>query len=132
MPQAEPSPGAASAPKSVERSVGRPELFATVFVTGAVVMTVEIVGTRVIGPVFGVGLFVWSSLLAVTLAALATGYYAGGVLADRTPSVTLLSRVVLSAGCLLGVTPLLTRVVLTAAEGLGPRAGALVSASLLF
>jgi len=39
-------------------SVGAFELFLTVFVTGFAVMTIEIVGTRVIGPVFGVGLFV--------------------------------------------------------------------------
>ena len=50
-------------------------------------MIVEILGTRVISPVFGVSLFVWSALLAVTLAALAIGYFCGGVLVDRRPSV---------------------------------------------
>jgi hypothetical protein len=30
----------------------------TVFVTGALIMTIEIVGTRLVGPVFGVELFV--------------------------------------------------------------------------
>lgn len=132
MPKVDPAQGAASTPKLVERTVGRPELFANVFVTGAVVMTVEIVGTRVIGPVFGVGLFVWSALLAVTLASLATGYYVGGVVADRRLEPKLLGKVVAIAGGLLGVTPLLSQAVLRAAEALGTRAGPLFGAGILF
>src|SRR3954465_1978918 len=98
MPQIDPPRSAAPLSTARERTVGRPELFATVFVTGAVVMTVEIVGTRVIGPVFGGGLLVWSAPLAVPLASLATGYYAGGVVADRRLEPKLLGRVVVAAG----------------------------------
>ena len=36
-----------------------------VFVCGAAVMAVEILGTRLIGPHFGVGLFVWTALISV-------------------------------------------------------------------
>jgi SAM-dependent methyltransferase len=96
------------------------------------VMSIEILGTRIIGPVFGVGLFVWSALLAVTLAALSVGYYVGGVLADSKLGPSLLGRVVAASGLLLGLTPLLRRVVLSAAEGLGPRGGPLFAAALLF
>src|SRR5438105_1374639 len=67
----------------------RAGLFGAVFVTGAAVMVIEILGTRLIGPVFGVSLFVWSALLAVTLAALAVGYYLGGRLVDRKPTPAL-------------------------------------------
>jgi MFS family permease len=95
-------------------------------------MVIEILGTRVIGPVFGVGLFVWSALLAVTLASLATGYYLGGVLIDRTPSRRLLGLMVLIGGVLLGLTPLVRRTILLWSDGLGPRAGSLLSATLLF
>src|SRR5438270_59149 len=70
-----------------------PRLLATVFVTGAAVIVVEILGTRIIGPVFGVSLFVWCALLAVTLGSLATGYYAGGVLVDRRPTPSLLNLI---------------------------------------
>lgn len=114
------------------RAVGSPELFSTVFITGAAVMTVEIVGTRLIGPVFGVGLFVWSALLAVTLASLAGGYYAGGVLADRKQDPRLLGRTVIVAGVALASAPLLHRWALGAGEGLGMRAGPLFAATLLF
>jgi predicted membrane-bound spermidine synthase len=108
------------------------EGFATVFVTGAAVMVVEILGTRIIGPVFGVSLFVWSALLVVTLSSLATGYYSGGVLVDRFPTPRLLGAVVAMAGVVLGLVPVSSRAVLRAAEAAGPRAGPLLSAAVLF
>jgi MFS family permease len=110
----------------------RAEVHATIFATGAAVMVVEILGTRIIGPAFGVSLFVWAALLAVTLGALAIGYYLGGVLADRRPNRILLGVVVIVAGALLGLTPVIRHGILLAAQGLGPRGGPLLSASLLF
>ena len=58
-------------------------LHLTVFTTGAVVLIVEIMGTRVLAPFYGATVFVWSSLIAVTLGFLALGYWLGGKLADR-------------------------------------------------
>ena len=129
MPEApardeEPNPG--------KRPLARAELFGTVFVTGAAVMTIEILGTRIIGPVFGVNLFVWSALLAVTLGSLAVGYYTGGVLVDRAPAPRLLGTIVVLAGVLLGFVPALSHPVLRLAESLGPRAGSLLAAAVLF
>jgi MFS family permease len=119
-------------PSADRRVVNRAELYATAFATGTAVMVIEILGTRVIGPVFGVSLFVWSALLTVTLASLAIGYYAGGVLVDRAPTRRLLSLVVLTGGVLLALTPVIRRTVLSMCEGLGPRGGSLLSAALLF
>lgn len=123
------SPGAA---KSGLRPLGRVELLGTVFVTGAAALAIEIVGTRIIGPVFGVSLFVWSALLAVTLGALAIGYYVGGVLVDRRPTARLLGVVVTAAGGLLSLARVLRIPVLHTAETLGPRGGALLAATVLF
>ena len=110
--------------------LAKPELFVTVFVTGAAVMVIEIMGTRIIGPVFGVGLFVWSALLTVTLGALAVGYYSGGVLADRVTSPRLMGGLVTASGLLLGLVRWLSHTVLRVTEELGPRWGALGSATL--
>ncbi len=112
--------------------LGRSELFLTVFGTGAAVMVVEILGTRVIGPVFGVSLFVWAALLAVTLGSLAVGYYVGGVLIDRAPNARLLGAVVTIAGCLLGLVPVVSHAMLWSCQSLGPRWGPFLSATLLF
>jgi spermidine synthase len=108
------------------------ENLATAFCTGASVMIIEILGTRVISPVFGVSLFVWSALLAVTLGALATGYFFGGVLVDRRPSIRTLNAAVALSGAALALAPLARRSVLLATQTLGPRSGPLVRAFLLF
>ncbi|MDP9152246.1 MAG: fused MFS/spermidine synthase [Myxococcota bacterium] len=114
------------------KPLSRAWLFVNVFAGGASVILIEILGTRVIGPVFGVSLFVWSALLAVTLGALAIGYYSGGVLVDRSPNQRLLGVVVTASGVLLAVVPLLRVEVLRSAEVLGPRGGSLAAATVLF
>src|SRR5262245_27271050 len=95
-------------------------------------MVIEVLGTRIIGPVFGVNLFIWAALLTVTLASLAVGYAWGGVLVDRRPRAPLLNLVILGAGALLGIVPVARRLVLSLTSGLGPRWGPLLSGAILF
>ena len=104
----------------------------TALVCGALVMVIEVLGSRVIGPFFGVSLFVWTSLITVTLVALAAGYAAGGHLADRRDSPVYLYGIILAAGLLTLLIPLLRAPVLKACLPLGLRSGAFASASLLF
>jgi SAM-dependent methyltransferase len=113
-------------------TAARGEVFAILFVVGAAIMAVEILGTRVIGPVFGVNLFVWSALLSVTLGALAVGYYAGGVWVDRAPGMRILGFIVTAGGVLLGIVPMVSPTVLSLAGALGPRLGSLLAATCLF
>ncbi|MEX2144806.1 MAG: fused MFS/spermidine synthase [Candidatus Spechtbacterales bacterium] len=60
-----------------------------IFVTGAVILVIEIIGARILAPFYGSTIYVWSSLITSTLAALALGYYAGGKLADKAPKINL-------------------------------------------
>ena len=106
-------------------------LYVIVSITGAAVMMIELMGTRIIGPFYGVSLFVWSSLISVTLLALAIGYYVGGLLADKQGFVRL-SHVIFLAAILTGVIPLMSSGVLSATNSLGLRAGAFASAFILF
>jgi spermidine synthase len=73
-------------------------LFVTAFLTGAVVMALEMLGSRVLAPVFGNSLFVWGALIGVILAAMSTGYAAGGWLADRHDGKTVLAGLLLLSG----------------------------------
>jgi hypothetical protein len=107
-------------------------LIATSVVCGALVMVIEILGSRVIGPFFGVSLFVWTSLITVTLAALAGGYAAGGFLADRRPMPSTLYILILAAGVFALLVPSLKGPVLKATASWGLRSGAFASALLLF
>ena len=50
----------------------------TVFMSGALVMVLEMVGARVLAPHVGTSAVVWTSLIGVVLAGLAVGAWAGG------------------------------------------------------
>ncbi len=105
-------------------------LYCTVFLTGAAVMVIELLGTRLIAPFYGASLYVWTSLIAVTLIALALGYYIGGMWADRARSG--LSLIIAIAGFLTLIIPWLTGPVLLATDPLGLRWGSFVSTLILF
>ncbi len=106
-------------------------LYLTVSITGAAVMMLELLGTRIIGPFYGVSLIVWSSLISVTLMALAIGYFIGGRLADREGPVRL-SHIIFLAAVYTGAIPLMSGPVQLATDSLGLRAGAFASALILF
>ncbi|MBK8012184.1 MAG: fused MFS/spermidine synthase [Deltaproteobacteria bacterium] len=103
-----------------------------IFCAGAVVMIVEIVGARILSPFFGVGLFAWSALIAVTLTSLAIGYAGGGRLSSHPDPRKNFSSVVVVAGVLLAVIPLETRWVLEHLGMLDVRLGALLVGAVLF
>lgn len=50
-------------------------------------MIFELVGSRVIAPYVGTTIYAWTSLIGVILASLSLGYYFGGYLADKRPSI---------------------------------------------
>lgn len=77
-----------------------------VFICGAIVMSFEILGSRVLAPNFGSSVFVWGSLISVFLAGLSAGYYLGGRLADINPSSRKLSLIIITPGLLLLTFPL--------------------------
>ncbi|MGH8583740.1 MAG: fused MFS/spermidine synthase [Gammaproteobacteria bacterium] len=110
---------------------GRAGLYLSVFLTGAAVMVIELLGTRLLAPFYGTSLYVWSSLISVTMIALALGYFAGGRWADRTKR-TGLSLIIALAALLTLLIPWATRPVLLATDPLGLRAGAFMSALILF
>ena len=61
-------------------------LYGFSFLSGFVVMSLEMLGSRVIAPWFGNGIYCWAGLITTVLLALALGYFVGGSCADRWPS----------------------------------------------
>ncbi len=93
------------APASPAVSVGlRRFLFLTSWVTGAAVMIVEILGAKMLSPYIGTSHFVWTAQIAVTMAALALGYYLGGRLVDRASRLARLYWAILAAAAYLALT----------------------------
>jgi spermidine synthase len=105
-----------------------------VFVSGAVLLGLELAASRVLAPYFGSSLIVWGALIGVVLAGLSGGYWIGGSLVDRWPKGWLLvATLAAGAGCVLAV-PFLDRPVLEAVVAWDPepRVNALLAALCLF
>ena len=105
-----------------------------VFICGAIVMSFEILGSRVLAPNFGSSVFVWGSLISVFLAGLSAGYYLGGRLADINPSSRKLSLIIIAPGLLFLTFPLYSGPVSgwIFMKDLGVRMSPLIASSVLF
>jgi spermidine synthase len=107
-------------------------LIFTVFLVGAIVMLIEILAARIIAPFFGSSVFVWTSVISVTLLSLALGYFLGGKVADRAYTPNLLYNILVLSGAYLFLVLCIKKITLTFSAQLGLRLGALVSSSALF
>lgn len=107
-------------------------LYVVVFVGGAAVLAIEILGTRILGPFYGVSLFLWSALITVTLVALSAGYAIGGRWADRGATPNGLYYLLVAAGLWTLFVPWLRDPILVVAEPFGLRFAVLVAAFILF
>lgn len=67
-------------------------------------MIVEILGAKMLSPYVGTSHFVWTAQIAVTLIALALGYYLGGWFVDRSPRVGAFYWAILLAAAYLALT----------------------------
>ncbi len=107
-------------------------VYLAVIVGGAAVLAIELLGTRLIAPFYGVSLYLWSALISVTLAALSCGYLIGGYWADRGAKLSRFCAIIGVAGLWIAIIPFLRIPVLAAAGAIGLRAGVLLAAFLLF
>lgn len=109
-----------------------PLLLTTVFVCGATVMAVEMSASRLLAPYFGDSQLVWANLIGLIMIYLAAGYYLGGRLADRSPQKSLMYRLALWAGFLIGLIPFVSRPVLRySLAGLDTFSAGIIVGSLL-
>jgi len=106
----------------------------TVFVVGAVLLGLEIVGSRVLAPYFGSSIFVWGSLISTFMAGLAVGYAAGGWVADRRPRLVVMAMLILISGVLVAILPLTAAPINRAIVSVdfGPRLNPLLATVVLF
>jgi spermidine synthase len=79
--------------------------YVVVFVSGAVLMALEIAGSRILAPNFGSSIFVWGSLISVVMTALSIGYYWGGWLSAREPSYGKLAILLVIPGIVIFFLP---------------------------
>jgi spermidine synthase len=87
-------------------------LLALVFLCGAVSIGTELAMSRLLAPYFGTSTFIWANLIGLTLAFLAAGYYMGGRLADRYPTLEVMLVIAGLAGFSVALIPVVARPIL--------------------
>lgn len=121
------SPAAPALSKGLRRY-----LYLTAAATGAAIMVVEILGAKMLSPFVGMSHFVWTAQIAVTLVALACGYYAGGRVADRSQNLVGLYGAILAAAGYLVVTVLICEPVAYWCLDFNLAVGSLLASTALF
>ncbi len=107
-------------------------LLLAVFFGGFAILELEILTPRILSPVFGGTIFVWSSIIAATLAYLSLGYFYGGKLVDSGKiNINRLGIAMLITGIYIALFPLISRSVLYFSNGFGVMYGPLISAFIL-
>ncbi len=108
-------------------------IYAVAFVTGAIVMSFEMLGSRYLNPYFGSGIYTWAALISTVLIALTAGYFLGGTLADRTASLAVLALTVIVGSLYLLALPSFAQAILEfVLAGVDDiRAGSLIAALAL-
>lgn len=107
---------------------------AMAFVSGFCIMTIEMLGARILSPYFGGSLSVWGSIITIFMLALALGYLYGGKLSTRNPSSTTFALFFIAAGIfslpiVFFADPIMRPIFLTLED---PRYGSLFAAIFLF
>jgi spermidine synthase len=87
-------------------------LFFLAFIEGGAVMCVELCSAKILSPYFGTSIYVWAAVLGITLTALMVGYYLGGFLSSKNKKINLIFWLMLIAGCLLTLTPFISKTIL--------------------
>jgi hypothetical protein len=102
--------------------------------SGFFVMSVELLGGRLLAPTFGSSIYVWGAIITIFMLALSIGYLIGGRWSTHSPSVKRLGLILIVAA--LSVVPTIffgTDLLDTAASAVpDPRFGSLLGATMLF
>jgi hypothetical protein len=104
------------------------------FVSGFIIMSIELLGGRILAPYFGSSIFVWGSIITVFMLSLSLGYLIGGKLSLRNPSLKLHGSFFMLAAFLLIPLILFGNQIMEALFLVieDPRYGSLIVSMLLF
>lgn len=78
---------------------GQYSLHAVAFLSGAIVLLLEVLASRILAPYLGTSFSVWVNIIGTILAALSLGYYMGGILADRNQKLLPYIFLIAAAAC---------------------------------
>ena len=90
-------------------------------------MIIELLGAKIIAPYFGTSLYVWASVLGVTLISLASGYFIGGRLSIKQNISLWLFWIIGIGGIFTLIAPITGQLFMQTFAELGVRSGSLCS-----
>jgi spermidine synthase len=108
-----------------------PLLFVVLLIEGGALMAVELTGAKLVAPFYGNSLYVWTSVLAITVLGLTLGYYAGGRLSRQPPIQTTLFIILGISALLVLALPLTASISIALTKGMGLLPGICVTCVLL-
>ncbi len=110
---------------------GQRKLFLIVsFVEGAAVMIIELLGAKIVAPFYGTSMYVWASVLGVTLIALSGGYFIGGSVSNKYKDKSPLFAILAVGAILTIIAPRIAPAIMMTTADLGVRIGSLISVSI--
>ncbi|MGD0338771.1 MAG: fused MFS/spermidine synthase [Bacteroidota bacterium] len=87
-------------------------------ICGAAVLVLEIAGGAWVALYFGGSVYVWGGTISVFLIVMALGYFGGGIIADRGPSITKLGCLIVFAGVSVLIIPFIAPAVCLTFQGI--------------
>lgn len=106
-------------------------LFLLSFVEGGSLLSVELIGAKLLSPTYGNSIYVWSAVLGTTLLGLMVGYFVGGRLSQQANVRKWLVGGVLLAGIWVVLLPILAPVMLAGLANWDFRIGILLATFLI-
>ena len=98
------------------------------FIEGGSVMACELVGAKLLAPYFGTSLYVWASVLGLTLGGLTLGYFYGGKLSQKfNQDERLLYYVLILAAFFLVIMPFTSILIMDVTINLSLELGTIIS-----
>lgn len=97
------------------------------FVEGGAVMCVELCSAKILSPYFGTSIYVWASVLGITLSALMSGYYLGGYISSKNQKKETIFFVMLLAGFFVSLIPIIANAILPTAINFSILAGTVMA-----
>jgi len=109
-------------------------IYLLAFVGGFVIMSLELLGGRVLAPYFGSSIYVWGSIITIFMLSLSLGYLFGGKLSLHHPSLRRFGIIFIIAACLLYPLVFLAEPVMNWIFEMieDPRYGSLIASGMLF
>ena len=104
------------------------------FIAGFIIMSIELLGGRILAPYFGSSIYVWGSIITVFMLSLSVGYLTGGKLSLHNPNLKTYGSFFAGAALLLipliiWANPIMEFLFLQIED---PRYGSLVVSMILF